>query len=316
MNIYRYIGIMVLSFASLLMANEPVTIYYDWSDSGLNGWNGSTTEAILSNDGEALNMQYAAQSSPLPEKCNAYATLPVDTLVTNISLRFLAGEEKPSYLLLVLHSARSGSDWTIKLLPPEVGVWHSYSVPVDFSAGWTTGPGSDFVTFFNDTLEADSFGVYVYRNGTRDVQNYKIDDVLIQGETIEYVNDPADDSDSDGMPDTWEDRYNLDMNDPADANGDDDNDGMNNYAEYIAGTAPDDLNSIFTIEPLVENGGIKIKWKSIPDRIYSLRRTKNLTNAFTFNASGITSTPPLNIYQDMTATNNGTYFYRVGVEKE
>jgi hypothetical protein len=307
---------MVFAVVLTVQANQPVTIYYDWSSGGLDGWERSTTAAALSNPDLALNMQYAAQGGiPLPEKCNAYTALPVDTLVTNISLRFYAAEEKPSYLLLVLHSARSGSDWTMQLLPPEAGVWQEYSVDVSFAAGWTTGPGSDPVKFFNDVLEADSVGVYVYRNGTRDVQNYKVDDVLIQAETIEYVNDPPDDRDGDGMPDTWEDRYSLDMTNPADANGDNDGDGMINYAEYLAGTVPDDDSSIFVVEPMVENGYLTVKWKSIPDRVYTIHRTENIMSNFEFRASGVISTPPLNLYHDMTATNNGTYFYRVGVSK-
>ena len=42
----------------------------------------------------------------------------------------------------------------------------------------------------------------------------------------------------------------------------------------------------------------------------------DIKNAFQFTSSSITSTPSLNIYQDMTAANNGAYFYLVGVEKK
>ncbi|MFC1498977.1 C25 family cysteine peptidase [Verrucomicrobiota bacterium] len=56
---------------------------------------------------------------------------------------------------------------------------------------------------------------------------------------------PAD-SDGDGMPDSWEDAYGLNSS-SNDAAGDADGDGMSNLAEYYAGTAPDDTNSIFRI---------------------------------------------------------------------
>ncbi|MBN2459264.1 hypothetical protein JXB28_03180 [Candidatus Woesearchaeota archaeon] len=46
------------------------------------------------------------------------------------------------------------------------------------------------------------------------------------------------DSDGDGMPDWWENRYFLDANDPSDAYQDLDNDGRTNLDEFIDGTDP------------------------------------------------------------------------------
>ncbi len=51
------------------------------------------------------------------------------------------------------------------------------------------------------------------------------------------------DSDSDGMPDTWELSYILDPNDATDAAQDADGDGMTNLAEFLAGTDPRDATS-------------------------------------------------------------------------
>ena len=51
------------------------------------------------------------------------------------------------------------------------------------------------------------------------------------------------DTDGDGMPDAWEDDYELDRHDPADAALDADKDGMTNLAEYQSGTSPRDPSS-------------------------------------------------------------------------
>ena len=46
------------------------------------------------------------------------------------------------------------------------------------------------------------------------------------------------DEDGDGLPDWWEEKYGLDPEDPSDATQDPDGDGLDNRAEYAAGTNP------------------------------------------------------------------------------
>jgi hypothetical protein len=48
------------------------------------------------------------------------------------------------------------------------------------------------------------------------------------------------DSDGDGMPDWWEEKYGLNKENPADATGDLDGDGFTNFEEFRAGTDPTD----------------------------------------------------------------------------
>ena len=57
------------------------------------------------------------------------------------------------------------------------------------------------------------------------------------------VQDKNKDTDKDKMPDWWEIKYNLNINDPTDANQDADADGFTNLQEYLAGTNPRDSKS-------------------------------------------------------------------------
>ncbi len=54
----------------------------------------------------------------------------------------------------------------------------------------------------------------------------------------EYKGKPYKDTDKDGMPDKWERTYNLNPNDPSDANGDLNGDGYTNIEKYINGIDP------------------------------------------------------------------------------
>jgi len=65
------------------------------------------------------------------------------------------------------------------------------------------------------------------------------------GFTEEGGGDPAKrDSDGDGMPDLWEERYSLNPMNPDDAHLDSDGDGFTNVEEFLAGTDPRDPSSM------------------------------------------------------------------------
>jgi hypothetical protein len=68
-----------------------------------------------------------------------------------------------------------------------------------------------------------------------DDDNDAVDDV---NDAFPLNNSYSKDSDSDGMPDTWETRYGLDPNDPSDATSDWDNDGVIALNEFLVGTIP------------------------------------------------------------------------------
>ncbi len=85
-----------------------------------------------------------------------------------------------------------------------------------------------------------------------------ITDISQVGGYPEYNGTPYTDSDSDGMPDWWEEKHGLNPNDPADANGDINGDGYTNIEKFINGINPetkvDWSNLQFNYDTLREKG--------------------------------------------------------------
>ncbi|MCI0748740.1 MAG: lamin tail domain-containing protein, partial [Verrucomicrobia subdivision 3 bacterium] len=78
------------------------------------------------------------------------------------------------------------------------------------------------------------------------------------------------DFDSDGMPDTWEDAYNLDPRNPNDADDDPDNDGLTNLQEYLAGTHPRDPQSVLRFASLIPGASAMLTFTAHSNQTYSV----------------------------------------------
>jgi hypothetical protein len=96
---------------------------------------------------------------------------------------------------------------------------------------------------------------------------------------------------------------------------DPDGDGMNNLAEYRAGTDPNDAASDlrFTEIRPVQNG-VLLKWLSADYRAYALQRSAALSTPFMDIQTAIQGTAPINIYVDTNAAGFGPFFYRLRIE--
>jgi hypothetical protein len=84
------------------------------------------------------------------------------------------------------------------------------------------------------------------------------------------------DTDSDGMPDTWEDAHNLNRLSASDAGQDADNDQFTNVQEYIAGTNPRNASSRLAITTLVHDfasGGasLKVQFQAMTGKTYTVQ---------------------------------------------
>lgn len=121
---------------------------------------------------------------------------------------------------------------------------------------------------------------------------------------------------ADGLPVWWVNQATGgDTNITADA--DDDGDGMSNLQEYLAGTDPKDggsaLKAVLDSKP--EGVGVVLKWPSTyPGQRYQIWRCSDLTTGFNVIQTGIPATPPVNSFEDTTATGIGPYYYKIKLE--
>jgi hypothetical protein len=139
-------------------------------------------------------------------------------------------------------------------------------------------------------------------------------DGLLDGEGSRYGTDPqAADTDRDGLGDGAEVR----MHGTNPLLRDTDGDGMSDGQELAAGTDPNSAASVFKISSATihTNGSVTIRWFSVTNKLYTVQRAGGLwPGAFTNLAERLASTPPQNVYLDITATNAARLFYRVKVE--
>jgi clumping factor A len=124
------------------------------------------------------------------------------------------------------------------------------------------------------------------------------------------------DVDHDGIHDAWEVFY-FGSKETCDPLGHGDDDGMNNYQEFVAGTDPKDSSSVLRFALCAEpaaSAGVVFSWASASNTLYIIERATNLMSGFQASLeSSVPATPPQNTYTDTTANVIGPYFYRIRV---
>jgi hypothetical protein len=134
----------------------------------------------------------------------------------------------------------------IQLTNIEVTITCVTSDPVCINKVQMTLTFPDGHTEIEDLSETSTEGKYEYTTKYNELGFYEFfvtsEDTAEntkKSETKEFwITNDLDDTDSDGMPDWWEEKYGFDPYDPTDAENDEDDDGVTNIEEYKGDTNP------------------------------------------------------------------------------
>jgi hypothetical protein len=114
----------------------------------------------------------------------------------------------------------------------------------------------------------------------------------------------------------WLQSYGLPTDGSADYT-DSDQDGMNNWQEWVAGTVPTNAASSLRLQrPVWVPSSVTLTWSSVTNRSYDLERATNLgaAPAFSLLRSNIAGLPGTTSFTDTNALGSAARFYRVRVE--
>jgi hypothetical protein len=126
------------------------------------------------------------------------------------------------------------------------------------------------------------------------------------------------DANTNGMPDAWEvTNFGTTNTVEGGAQDDYDHDGMNNLAEYIAGTCPTNAGSVLSVQGAGVQAGTNfvLQWSSVAGKWYAIQASTNLMAGFDgWAKTNIPATPSLNTHTVIVDQLRNRY-YRVTVEQ-
>ena len=128
------------------------------------------------------------------------------------------------------------------------------------------------------------------------------------------------DNDSDGIPDSWETTYGLDVS-SSNVASDSDGDGFSDLAEYISGTSPIDRGDYFSHSGTYHNDQFALQFETKSGRTYSLKVSTDLLQWHDWTSvSGDDlehtlefNTSTHNISE--LSTDSDSYFFKIDVQK-
>jgi hypothetical protein len=175
--------------------------------------------------------------------------------------------------------------------------------------------GSGYTIQYNTTASSTGWRklVDIAPQATSGVRQYTDQNISLNGQRYYRIATPivsGDDSDGDGMPDAWEDLYELESDSAADALDDPDNDGLNNLREYLAGTHPRSNGSSLRLSVIGLNP-VRLEFFAVSNKTYTIEYQNVLasgswTKLLDFSAQGTSGAR-----QTTDPSASGTRFYRL-----
>jgi YD repeat-containing protein len=168
------------------------------------------------------------------------------------------------------------------------------------------------VAAFGQTYSYDNVGritMVDYGNGQQIYYSYDLNGNVTRREFMVFV-----DSVGDGIPDAWRAANfggsGTTTNSQSCATCDPDHDGMSNLAEYLAGTDPNNPNSVFKVTQI--NGLPSITWNSVSNKVYRVQYKNNLTDLDWLDLpNDVTASGTNSVKTDTSADGQTNRFYRV-----
>ncbi|PYJ56404.1 MAG: hypothetical protein DME24_22365 [Verrucomicrobia bacterium] len=160
------------------------------------------------------------------------------------------------------------------------------------------------------TYTYDSAGrVIAVHYGTGTTTTYQYD---ATGNLLRFADTLNADSDNDGMADSWELSFFGGLS--RDGLGDFDSDGMPDVAEFLAGTLPNDPNSVLQLSRnvTVTQTTTTLQWSAVAGKVYRVQYKDSLSDPGWNDLPGdVTATGGTASQIDTTVTSGPQRFYRV-----
>lgn len=305
--------------AGAAMASVPLANLTEKWDTPPDGWQSLTSgETTWTINGTAIGITFPAVNSLTP----AVGTLSTLFASTNAGLGRFTGDYAANGIIeasfdalgdqlsggVWLYFVANNHTWKYQLtLSSGNTAWQTVTVPFAYSSGWKTydvTPSAEVMK--SDLANIVEIGIEGYKKGAA-AESLIVDNFKLVG--------PWNGDCSDGLiADSWRTENGI----TGAATDDQDGDGFNNYAEFLAGTDAKDAKSFFQVEiGKNSDGKTVVSWKHELGRTFHLIETTALVGQEAVQETVKTkvSEAPKNTVTVTDDTATGVHFYKVGIQK-